>query len=86
VQSACSAVDGSATDDAAFNAAQDLPTIALTKPANGQWQTAKKNIDATGCKAGQPMLLKFTRAKDTAAGAANVRGYSITYRTNNFSE
>jgi hypothetical protein len=83
VQTACSPTDGSATDDAVFNPTQAMPPITLTKPANGQWQTLKSNIDTTGCNAGQPLVLKFARATGTAVGAANVRGYSVSYRTKN---
>ena len=83
VQTACSPVDGSSTDDAPFNSPQAMPAITLTTPANGQWQTLKADVNTTGCTAGQSLLLKFTRAKDTAVGVANIRGYSITYRTNN---
>lgn len=86
VEAACSPVDGTATDEATFNTAEVLPTITLAMPANGQWQTVKRNIDTAGCTAGEPLLLKFVRAKDTAAGVANVRGYSVTYRTNNLIE
>jgi hypothetical protein len=83
VQTACSPIDGSATDDAPFNASQAMPTITLTMPANGQWQTLKTAVNTAGCTAGQSLLLKFTRLKDTATGAANIRGFSISYRTNN---
>jgi hypothetical protein len=82
VAAACSLVNGTAMDDTSFNTPQALGTIALTKPANGQWLATITGINTTGCTAGQPLQLKITRAKDSAAGVANVRGYSITYRTN----
>jgi hypothetical protein len=82
VATACSPVNGTATDDTSFNTPQALGTITLTKPANGQWLATITGINTTGCTAGQPLQLKITRAKDSAAGVANVRAYSITYRTN----
>lgn len=83
VATACSPITGTATDDTAFNAVQALGTITLTTPASGQWLATLTNITTTGCTAGQPLQLKITRASDSAAGVANVRAYSITYRTNN---
>jgi hypothetical protein len=83
VATACSPVNGAATDDSTFNKAQALGTITLRTPANGQWLATITGIDTAGCMAGQPLQLKITRGKDSAAGAANVRAYSITYRTNN---
>jgi hypothetical protein len=83
VQIACSSMDGSATDDAPFTPPQPMPAITLKTPANGQWQTLKTDINTSGCTPGQSLLLKFTRATDTANGVANIRGYSLTYRTNN---
>jgi hypothetical protein len=82
VATACSPVNGTATDDTSFNTPQALGTITLTKPANGQWLATITGITTTGCTAGQPLQLKITRATDSAAGVANVRAYSITYRTN----
>lgn len=83
VATACSPVNGTATDDTAFNAAQALNTVTLTTPANGQWRASLANITTTGCSAGQPLVLKFTRATDTAAGTVNVRGADVTYRSTN---
>ncbi len=83
VATACSPVNGTATDDTVFNTAQALDTITLKRPANGQWLTMINGINTTGCTAGQPLQLRITRAKDSAAGAANVRAYSLTYRTTN---
>jgi hypothetical protein len=37
VATACSPVNGTATDDTAFNTPQALGTITLKRPANGQW-------------------------------------------------
>jgi hypothetical protein len=82
VATACSPVNGTATDNSAFNAPQALGTIILKRPANGQWLATSNGINTTGCTAGQPLQLKIMRTKDSAAGVANVRAYSITYRTN----
>ena len=81
VATACSPVNGSATDDTSFNSPQPLGTITLKRPANGQWLATIAGINTAGCTAGQPLQLKLMRAKDSATGVANVRAYSITYRT-----
>jgi hypothetical protein len=83
VATACSPVNGTATDDTAFNTPQVLGTITLKRPANGQWLATITGINTAGCTASQSLQLKIMRTKDSAAGAANVRAYSITYRTNN---
>jgi hypothetical protein len=83
VATACSPVNGTATDDTPFNTPQALSTVNLKQPANGQWFATLVGLNTTGCTAGQPLQLKIIRSKDSATGVANVRAYSITYRTNN---
>jgi hypothetical protein len=79
----CGSVNGSAIDDQTFNGTQAMNTITLSTPANAQWLASKTNITTSGCSATNPLVLKLTRATDTAVGVANVKGLFVTYRSTN---
>lgn len=66
VASECSKLDGSTTDDVAFNTAQSMATVTLNGNANRAWNTTLSAITTTGCSAPGIMWLKFTRTTDTA--------------------
>jgi hypothetical protein len=69
---ACAALDGSTTDDVAFNAAQSFSTVTLNGNANRTWTATISSLTTTGCTAPGIMWIKFTRTTDTAT---NVEGY-----------
>lgn len=83
VQTACAPVNGSATDDTAFNAVQAMGTITLSGTASAQWAASKTGVTTTGCTAGSTLMLKISRATDTAAGVANLKNIEVTIRKSN---
>jgi hypothetical protein len=77
---ACSKSDGSVSSDPAFNTADNLPTKTMAV-ASRQWSSAVQLTQVTGgnnCVAGGTMLVKITRATDTAAAVVNVGKIVIT--------
>lgn len=64
----CAKLDGSTTDDVAFNAARSLSTVTLNGNANRSWNTTLQlnSTDMTGCSAPGIMWVKLTRTTDTA--------------------
>ncbi len=83
VATACTPVNGSATDDTAFNTADALGTVTLGGTANGVWVASKTGVNTTGCAAGNSMRLKITRVTDTAVGVAQVMKAQVTLRGTN---
>lgn len=83
VATACTPVNGSATDDTAFNAADALGTVTLGGTANGLWVATKTGVNITGCAAGSSMRMKITRATDTGVGVAQVTKAQVTLRGTN---
>lgn len=63
----CSKLDGSTSDDVAYNAAQAMGTITLgAGGANQTWTTTLSSLTTTGCSAPGIMWVKITRTTDTA--------------------
>lgn len=83
VQTACAATNGTVTDDIAFNAVDALGTVTLGGSANAQWAASKTGVNITGCAAGNTLMLKISRATDTAVGAANLKNIEVTLRRTN---
>ena len=65
---ACAKLDGTTTDDVAFNAARSFSTVTLNGNANRTWEAdlALNNTDMTGCSAPGIMWIKISRTTDTA--------------------
>jgi hypothetical protein len=80
IATACTAVGGTVTDDTAFNTADAFATITLSTPANAQWVTTKTGLNTTGCSAGNTLQIKVSRATDTAANVARMKGLELTVR------
>lgn len=78
--SACTAVNGSANDDTAFNTATNFGTVTLASPANALWTSSLTGLTTTGCSAGNRLMLKVKRETDTAAGVARLQGIELTVR------
>ena len=62
----CAKLDGSTTDDVAFNAAQSLSTVTLNTTANQTWTATLASLTTTGCSAPGIMWVKITRTTDTS--------------------
>jgi hypothetical protein len=62
----CSKLDGTTTDDVAFNAAQSLSTVTINTTANQTWTATLASLTTTGCSAPGIMWVKVTRTTDTA--------------------
>ena len=62
----CSKLDGTTTDDVAFNAAQSLGTVTINTTANQMWTATLASLTTTGCSAPGVMWIKITRTTDTA--------------------
>lgn len=83
VATACTPVNGSATDDTAFNTADALGTVTLGATTNAQWVASKTGINVTGCSAGNSISIKISRAADTAVSMAQVTKAQVTIRGTN---
>jgi len=75
----CAKLDGSTTDDVAFNAARSFSTITLNGNANRTWQAniTLNSTDLTGCSAPGIAWIKVSRTTDTAT---NVGVYGMTFQ------
>jgi len=63
----CFKLDGTTTDDVAFNAAQSMGTVTLgAGGANQSWTATLASLTTTGCSAPGIMKIKITRTTDTA--------------------
>jgi hypothetical protein len=80
IATACAAVNGSATDDTAFNTASAFGTVTLGATANGQWVATVTGITASGCSAGNGITFKVSRAADSATSRARLKGIELTMR------
>jgi hypothetical protein len=76
---ACSAVNGSATDDVSYNKASSFDAITLAQPANAQ-RTASVGVSSDGCSPGTSISFKLIRTNDTAVHRARVKGVELTIR------
>lgn len=77
---ACTKSDGSITSDPAFTTADALATKTMTATAR-QWSTSTQLTQVTSgnnCVPGGTILVKITRATDTAASAVQVTKATIT--------
>jgi hypothetical protein len=76
---ACAKLDGTTTDDVAFNAARSFSTITLNGNANRTWDTTitLNSTDLTGCAAPGIMWVKISRTTDTATNVG-VYGLGLT--------
>jgi hypothetical protein len=78
---ACTKADGSVTSDPAFNTADAMTTKTMAA-ATRSWSTSVQSTQVTSgnnCVAGGTMLVKITRATDTATTAVNVTKATITF-------
>lgn len=78
---ACTKSDGSVSSDPAFNTADAMTTKTMAT-ASRMWSTSVQSTQVTSgnnCVAGGTMLVKFTRATDTATTAVNVTKAVITF-------
>ena len=75
----CAKLDGSTTDDVAFNAARSFGTITLNGNANRMWQAniQLNSTDLTGCSAPGTMWVKISRTTDTATNVG-IYGVNLT--------
>jgi hypothetical protein len=83
VATACTPVNGSVTDDTAFNTADALGTVTLGATSNALWVASKTGVNTTGCAAGNDMRMKITRVTDTAIFTAHVIKAQVTIRGTN---
>lgn len=74
VASQCFKLDGSTTDDVAFNTAQSMSTVTLNGNANRSWNATLTSITTTGCSAPGIMIVKVTRTTDTATNVELYQG------------
>lgn len=77
---ACTKSDGSVSSDAAFNSADALATKTMSA-ASREWAAGAQLTQVTSgnsCVAGGSMIIKVTRATDTAAGVVNVDKATVT--------
>lgn len=76
---ACAKLDGTTTDDVAYNAARSFSTVTLNTTANQTWQgnIQLNSTDLTGCTPPSIMWTKITRTTDTATNVG-VYGISLT--------
>jgi hypothetical protein len=79
---ACAKLDGSTTDDVAFNAARSMATVTLNGNANRAWNTTLQlnSTDLTGCTAPGIMWVKITRTTDTATNVELYQGATTIMR------
>lgn len=75
----CAKLDGSTTDDVAFNAARSLSTVTLNGNANRTWESDLQlnSTDFTGCVAPSVAWVKISRTTDTATNVG-VWGANVT--------
>jgi hypothetical protein len=83
IQTSCTNVDATETDDNAFNAAQTV-TTAVPGTANRVTTSSIATLTTTGCTAGEVFHVKIFRdpahASDTSAATARLIGVEFTVR------
>lgn len=78
-QVACAKLDGSTTDDVAYNAARSFSTVTLNGNANRTWEADLQlnSTDMTGCAHPGILWVKISRTTDTATNVG-VYGLQLT--------